>query len=529
MSDPFLNELSQTLKKRQARSQFRQLTTFEYSTSSSSSTSGTDHIDYIDFSSNDFLSLSVNQTLFSSFVAEITSNFSLREGSDTTSSSIKRLGSGGSRLLDGNSKYAESLENYIAKFHGSQSGLIFNSGFDANVSIFTCLPQPGDIVVYDEYIHASVHDGMRASRAKERYAFLHNVVDDGELIDNNMVASWKKDKLRGLKQTLQMIKRKHENGKYEKIPRVFVAVESVYSMDGDTVPLKEVVECVRSELGSIYEEHKVHDKEYLEYNGLRGYLIVDEAHATGVLGSHTQYLQPGSLNQTPLNVIPGRGLVNDLGLESQIFLRVHTFGKGLSSTGSIVLCTPAIREYLVNYARPFIYSTSLPFFSLASIKCSYEFLGTSEHRALHRSVWEISKYLHDEMARQFPDTGLPAVNQLGQKECVQVKYIPPNAATPQSSIFSLLCPGDASTRARSLAKYCQGHGYVVRPIVYPTVPQGTERIRICVHSLNTADQVNGLLDCVNKWIANTKQAESKATKFIRREPILTLQNQKAKL
>lgn len=206
----------------------------------------------IDFSSNGYLSLSANPRIKASYITRIQNH---------------SLGSGGSRLLDGNSILAEELENAVAKFHGADAALLFNSGFEANTGLFACAPQPGDVVLYDELIHASVHDGMRLSRAKT-VPFKHNSV------------SSLREKLKDASGT----------------GNIFVAVEGVYSMDGDVAPLQEIVDCVKQET-------------------IRGYIIVDEAHSTGIFGKQ------------------GRGLVCELGLEKDIWARVHTFGKAMGCSG----------------------------------------------------------------------------------------------------------------------------------------------------------------------------------------------------
>lgn len=221
----------------------------------------------VDFSSNDFLSLATCQELRNLYLSE------LQRGP-----AITRLGSGGSRLLDGNSTYAERLEDDIAAFHRAEKGLLCNSGFDANTGLFSCLPQPGDAIIYDEFIHASVHDGMRLSRAGQKVAFAHNSVDAFKTV------------LRGLIDTDDAIANGRRN--------VFIAVEAVYSMDGDVAPLKEIVEIVH---------------ELLPRGN--GHLIVDEAHSNGVIGPN------------------GRGLVSQLGLEDQVLVRLHTFGKALACNG----------------------------------------------------------------------------------------------------------------------------------------------------------------------------------------------------
>lgn len=207
----------------------------------------------IDFSSNDFLSLSSSPRLKSEYLAELQ-----RTGST--------LGSGGSRLLDGNSLYAEDLEKTIANFHGAEAGLLFNSGFDANVGFFACVPQPGDVIVYDELVHASVHDGMRLSRARKTMSFHHNSVTS-------------------LRDILERLLQEDEGLAHHKTS-VIVAVEAIYSMDGDVAPLKELTDLIDEVLGPG-----------------RGYIVVDEAHSTGVLGPE------------------GKGLVCEMGLETRIFAR----------------------------------------------------------------------------------------------------------------------------------------------------------------------------------------------------------------
>jgi 8-amino-7-oxononanoate synthase len=226
----------------------------------------------IDFSSNDFLSLSSNKELKDSYLQEL-KTVSLP------------LGSGGSRLLDGNSAYAETLERDIATFHGAKAGLLFNSGFDANAGFFACVPQPGDVVVYDALIHASVHDGMRLSRAALTVLFDHNCLVD---LRKRLTALLDQEEF-------DLGKRLRQGNAH-----VFVAVEAVYSMDGDIAPLRGIVDVVEEVLP----------------RGC-GYVVVDEAHATGVLGPQ------------------GRGLVCALGLETRVFARLHTFGKALGCNGGM--------------------------------------------------------------------------------------------------------------------------------------------------------------------------------------------------
>ncbi len=366
----------------------------------------------VDFSSNDFLSLSANPKFRQDFLAALTESDFF-------------VGSTGSRLLDGNSTFAETLEGDIAAFHGARSGLLTNSGYDANVSIFTCLPQPGDVIVYDELIHASVHDGMRQSRVKNRYMFKHNDVQS-------------------LGDVLQKVNMEQPEA------NIFIAVESVYSMEGDLAPLEEICGL----LDSAFPDGRAH-------------LIVDEAHATGIYGPK------------------GAGRVSELGLEEKVSIRLHTFGKALASNGAIILCSPTIRLYLINYARPLIYTTFMSYPSLAAVRTAYDWLKTGAADALSSHLNSLINHLFERL-----QTLAPLAKSLGDTSILNIP-----SECPKSPIFALL-----STRPRELASYCQSAGFVVRAVVPPTVPEGTERVRVCLHAGNTVEQIDRFVDCVVEWI-----------------------------
>ncbi|KAI1639229.1 pyridoxal phosphate-dependent transferase [Biscogniauxia mediterranea] len=262
--------LAARLAARKSRSQLRSLTSFPASNA--------------DFSSNAYLSLSLIPELRRAYLSYLEAHASL------SSPSPPLLGSGGSRLLDGNSQFVSELEKEIAAFHSAPSGLLFNSGFDANVGLFSCVPQTGDIIVYDELIHASVHDGMKLSRASRKLPFNHNSVIDQPSTSGT---------IKSLDELLLELSggeagREVRDGKIN----VFIAIEGVYSMDGDVAPLKEIVASVRHRLP----------------RG-NGYIIIDEAHSTGIFGKQ------------------GRGLACELGVEDDMFIRLHTFGKAMSSSG----------------------------------------------------------------------------------------------------------------------------------------------------------------------------------------------------
>lgn len=232
----------------------------------------------IDFASNDYLGLAASDTLRDALRAGIGSGLP--------------AGSGGSRLLRGNHAEHEALEAYAARHYGSESALFFPTGFAANAALFATLPQRGDLIVHDEFIHASAHDGMRLGRAG-RIDARHN---DVQAFDD-AIGRWRRGGGTGTP---------------------WIAVESLYSMDGDRAPL--------SDLSAVADRH-------------HAVLIIDEAHATGVHGP------------------AGQGLAHALaGRENVITL--HTCGKALGCEGAL-LCGPAIvRDFLINRGRPFIFSTA---------------------------------------------------------------------------------------------------------------------------------------------------------------------------
>nr|WLJ60569.1 8-amino-7-oxononanoate synthase [Alexandrium pacificum] len=337
------------------------------------------------------------------------------------------LGSTGSRLLSGNSAYYEETEQMLAEFHNAESALLFNSGFDLNLGLYGYVPQPGDVVVYDELVHSSIHEGLRLSRAKS-VAFRHN--DTGDL----------RRKLTSIAAERDMAA---SSGRK---PSIIIAVESVYSMDGDCAPLGEFCDAAE-EVGAS--------------------LVVDEAHGTGVFGRQ------------------GRGWVAELGLEARVFCRVHTFGKALGVHGAVVVGPKVLREYLINYARPLIYSTSLPTHSLVSVRCAYALLRREADQRQLR-LREVLAAFRARLAR------LP----------------PGRALESPSPIQAVIVPGNAACVAA--AQLLQRRGFSVLPIRSPTVPAGTERLRIILHWHNSCEEVHALMDAVEEAIAAAPACEAAA-------------------
>ncbi|MDN3582596.1 aminotransferase class I/II-fold pyridoxal phosphate-dependent enzyme [Mucilaginibacter flavus] len=345
--------------------------------------------DLIDFCSNDYLGFAHSPALRQSIETEVNNH------------PLSLNGSTGSRLLSGNLQYALDLEQQIAAFHGFEAGLLFNSGYDANLGLLSSLAQRGDTIILDDLIHASAIDGARLSNAN-RYSFRHTDMDSLEA------------------------KLKASKG------NCYVVVESVYSMDGDSAPLTEIL--------SVTEKYGAH-------------LIVDEAHAVGL------YKQ---------------GLVFELGLQNKIFAAVITFGKALGCHGAVVLGGTLLREYLINFARPFIYSTAPSFHHLASIKMAYKMLS-------------------------FANT---EINQLKNNISIFKKNIAQSITSPlipsESAIQCIVFKNNDD--ARKAANTLQSAGFDVRPILSPTVAAGTERIRICLHSFNTLNELNLLTNIINTLI-----------------------------
>ena len=234
--------------------------------------------DGVDFSSNDYLGLAGSARI-------------KRAIEDAIERGVP-VGSGGSRLLRGNHAEHEALEAEAAAFFGTEAALFFSSGFAANGALFASLPQRGDLVVYDELIHASVHDGIRLGRAQS-VAAAHN---DANAFDD-AIRDWRRNGGIGL---------------------IWIAAESLYSMDGDRAPIDGLAE--------IADRHD-------------GFLVIDEAHATGVFGPD------------------GRGLGAHLDGRDNV-ISLHTCGKALGCEGALLTGPAFMREFLINRGRGFIFSTA---------------------------------------------------------------------------------------------------------------------------------------------------------------------------
>ncbi len=337
----------------------------------------------IDFSSNDYLGLAAS-----------------RELSDAVAAALDRgvaIGAGGSRLLRGNDPEHEALEQEAQDFFGAESCLYFGGGFVANYALFSTLPARGDLVVHDALIHASVIDGMRAGKATIASA-AHN---DAQSFDDAIIR-WRAEGGTG---------------------RPWLAVESLYSMDGDQAPLNELIAVARR-----------HD----------GYLVVDEAHATGVLGPE------------------GRGLAHTLEGAPDV-ISLHTCGKALGASGAMLLTSRVLRDYLVNRARPFIYATAPSPLMAAAVRAALDILRRDPSR--RERLAKLVAFARRELQR-----------------C---------GITPSGSHIQPVILG-ADERAVAVAKALVAEGFDVRAVRPPTVPEGTARLRISL-TLNAGEEATSRL------------------------------------
>lgn len=329
----------------------------------------------IDFASSDYLGLSRSQNLREKMLKEC---------------AFLPVGSTGSRLLTGNSLYAEELEEHIAHFHGFEAGLLFGCGYMANIGLLSAVADDEDTVYFDSDIHASTRDGIRLSKARS-FPFRHNDLNHLEMRLKNFSGTGKK----------------------------FVCIESIYSITGSIAPLEEMcLLCAR------YDAH----------------LIVDEAHAVGLFGPE------------------GRGLTAEKKVTQNLFAQVTTFGKAVGAYGAIVLGSASLKEYLINFSRSAIYSTSLPFHCLAAIKCAYDLFPKLEVERAH--VFKL--------AALFEGTLI---------QCVKVR---------------------GNTEASNFSKFLAQKGFDLRPLFSPTVQRGHECLRICFHAFNTETEACALQNLIKE-------------------------------
>jgi 8-amino-7-oxononanoate synthase len=326
----------------------------------------------IDFTSNDYLGLAESAEL-------------RQAAADAVARGVP-VGSGGSRLLRGNHPEHEALEAEAAAYFGAETALYFGGGYVANFAIFSTLPQSGDLVVHDELIHASVHEGLRRGRA-DFVPVPHNNVDAFDAA----IVRWRKAGGKG---------------------RPWLSVESLYSMDGDSPDLAELL--------AVADRHEA-------------MFVIDEAHATGVLGPQ------------------GRGLAAAFEGRDNV-ITLHTCGKALGTVGGFILAPRVVHDFLVNRSRPFIFATAPSPLTAAITRVALELSRSNPER-------------RERLAR---------LVQFGGNELRRQCGIEPSG----SQIVPVIIGSDRA--AVALAASLQRKGYDIRAIRPPTVPEGTARLRIAL-------------------------------------------------
>jgi len=302
-------------------------------------------------------------------------------------------GAGASRLVSGNMTLHRRLEERLAAFKGTQSALLFGSGYLANLGVVAALARKGEIVFSDELNHASIIDGCRLSGA-ETFVYRHGDVDH---------LAW-------------ALRNADGRG-------ALIVTDGVFSMDGDVAPLEEIVELAR--------RHDVR-------------VVVDDAHGTGTFG-------PG-----------GRGAVAEAGLDGEIDVIVGTLGKALGSYGAFVACDLAVTRYLVNTARPLIFSTGLPPSAAAAAMAALELLQEQPRRV--ERLADNAATLRDELAREGFDV-----------------------SGSETQIVPLIA-GEAGLAMR-ICEAALEQGVFAQAIRPPTVPDGTSRLRLAVMASHTRSEL----------------------------------------
>ena len=351
----------------------------------------------INFSSNDYLGLANDRRLRDAATAAI-AEFG--------------VGAGASRLISGTQSPHLQLESALAKWKGTQAALCFSSGYAAAVGTLPALVGKSDVVLLDKLSHASLIDGAKLSGATLR-VFPHN-------------------HLGKLESHLEWAKREHPNA------RVVVVTESVFSMDGDRVPLRELIELKKR---------------------FRALLLLDEAHAIGVIGPN------------------GRGLAAEEGLNDDVDVQMGTLSKALGVSGGYICGSRSLVEWLINRARSFIYSTASPPALAAAARAAVEFLASPEGEDRRLQLWRRIDLMREKLP---PD----------RQSTLRAK------PRPMSAIFPWIVGDEQS--AIDLSRALQAEGFLVPAVRYPTVAKGSARLRITVTAAHEEGQIIALTDALRR-------------------------------
>jgi len=370
----------------------------------------------VQFSSNDYLGLALHPEIRAAAAA---------------AAAEWGAGAGAARLVCGTSEVHEALERALAAYKGTESALTFTSGYAAALGVIPAVVGPGDCVVLDRLSHACLVDAARLSGARLR-VFRHNDTEDLDRI---------------LRWAAEARGRGFRNGTGSRGMasgveggtggRVLIVTESVFSMDGDRAPLREIVE--------LKEHHGA-------------WLMVDEAHATGIAG-------PGR-----------RGVIEQLALEGRVELPMGTLGKALGAAGGFVTGSATLIEFLLNRARSFVFSTAPPPAVAAAATAAVGLVRSAAGADLVARLQANVETMH---------RGLIGLGWM----------LPP----PVSPILPLHV-GDENAAVR-LAGALREVGFLVPAIRYPTVPRGRARLRVTVSAAHEPDDIAAFLSVLPKALS----------------------------
>jgi len=366
---------------------------------------------FINFSSNDYLGLANDPRL--------------REAAASAIDEFG-VGAGASRLISGTQSPHLRLERALAKWKGTEAALCFSSGYAAALGTIPALVTKNDVILLDKLCHASLIDGAKLSGAVLR-VFPHNHVGK-------------------LESHLEWARREHPS------KRVLIMTESVFSMDGDLAPLRELVQ-LKKQFGAL--------------------LMLDEAHAIGVIG------------------LNGRGLAAAENLSHEVDVQMGTLSKALGAGGGYICGSRTLIEWLINRARSFIYSTAPPPAIAAAALAAVDFLASPEGEERRRLLWQKIKLMRElflslEVGRF----------DAGNKRSTLNAQRPTSNAGGQSAILPLIVGDEQS--ALDLASALQDEGFLVPAIRYPTVAKGSARLRITVTAAHEEGQIEALCETIKR-------------------------------
>jgi 8-amino-7-oxononanoate synthase len=348
---------------------------------------------FLNFSSNDYLGLA-NHPLLKAAAIKAVEKFG--------------AGAGASRLICGSLAPFHELEETLADFKRAKAALSFSTGYATAIGTIGALLGKSDVIILDKFVHASIVDAAKLSGAKLR-VFRHNDLNDLE------------DKLKWAEKHIQ-----HPTSNIQHRRRALIVTESVFSMDGDAAPLRRIV-ALKEKYGA--------------------WLMVDEAHATGIIGEN------------------GRGLADELGVSGQIEIQMGTLGKALGASGGYICGSRALIDLLVNRARSFIFSTAPVPAAAAAATAAIQFVQSAEGQARR-----------DILQRR--------IRELNSKLKIQNSKF-------QSAIFPIIIGGENEAVAAAAA--FREQGIFVPAVRYPTVARGKARLRVTLTASHSAGDVSTLV------------------------------------